>query len=162
MARRVTPRIAGFRPGTSPPPVRMPMTPRFVLTLARTLGSPSRCVTNTKLSPAERSLGRVKAGDAFLRTNGFKYLVWRSQFDFCAQDSEKLCEPGGVRGPSWRGDKVAVSNGLGHCQIDVRAAGLSDVGANGGISAAFSSLQDASGSKDLRSVANGRDGFVSP
>src|SRR5258707_7405180 len=34
MARSVTPRIAGLRPGTSPPPVRMPMTPFFVLILA--------------------------------------------------------------------------------------------------------------------------------
>src|SRR5882762_11811084 len=106
MARRVTPRIAGFRPGTSPPPVRMPMTPRLVLILAITLGSPSRCVTNTKLSPEERNLGRVKAGDAFLRTNGLKFLVWRSQFDSCAQDGKALGEPCGVRGPSWRGEKV--------------------------------------------------------
>src|SRR5882762_7156990 len=158
--------MAGFRPGTSPPPVRMPMTPRLVLILAIILGSPSRCVVNTKLSPEERNLGRVKqaneAGDAFLRMNGFKYLVWRLQFDSCAQDGKKLGEPCGMGGPSWRGDKVAVSNGLGHCQIDVRAAGLSDVGANGGIGAAFFSLQDASGSKDLGAVTDGRDGFVSP
>src|SRR5229473_5095211 len=60
MARRVTPRMAGLRPGTSPPPVRMPMTPRLVLILAITLGSPSRCVVNMKLSPEERNLGRVK------------------------------------------------------------------------------------------------------
>src|SRR5260370_39145237 len=33
-ARNVTPRIAGLRPGTSPPPVRMPMMPFLVLTLA--------------------------------------------------------------------------------------------------------------------------------
>src|SRR5260370_10560212 len=34
MARRVTPRMAGFRPGTSPPPVRIPIAPFLVLTLA--------------------------------------------------------------------------------------------------------------------------------
>src|SRR6266446_3122582 len=98
MARRVTPRIAGFRPGTSPPPVRMPMTPRLVLILAITLGSPSRCVTNTKLSPEERNLGRVKAGDAFLRTNGPKYLVWRSQFDSCARTARNLASHAGCAG----------------------------------------------------------------
>src|SRR5213080_1613503 len=37
MARRVTPRIAGLRPGTSPPPVRMPITPLFELTFAMRL-----------------------------------------------------------------------------------------------------------------------------
>src|SRR2546429_1013427 len=37
MARRVTPRIAGLRPGTSPPPVRMPITPLLVLTFAMRL-----------------------------------------------------------------------------------------------------------------------------
>src|SRR5258705_2467750 len=34
MARSVTPLIAGLRPGSLPPPVRMPMTPFFVLILA--------------------------------------------------------------------------------------------------------------------------------
>jgi len=88
-------------------------------------------------------------------------LIWKSQFDFCAQDSEKLCEPGGVRGPGWRGNKVAVGNGLGHCQIDVRATGLGDVGANGGIGATLLTLQDASGGQDLRSVADRADRFAS-
>ena len=87
-------------------------------------------------------------------------MIWKSQFDFCAQDSEKLCEPGGVRGPGWRGNKVAVGNGLGHCQIDVRATGLGDVGANGGIGAALLTLQDASGGQDLRSVADRADRFA--
>src|SRR5580700_2668853 len=32
-ARIVTARIAGFKPGTSPPPVRIPITPFFVFTL---------------------------------------------------------------------------------------------------------------------------------
>src|SRR5258706_2335344 len=123
MARRVTPRMAGFRPGTSPPPVRMPMTPRLVLILAITLGSPSRCVVNTKLSPEERNLGRVKAGDALLRMNGFKYLVWRSQFDSCAHDGKELGEPDWIDGPSLRVDVVGVSNGVSHCQSDFSATG---------------------------------------
>jgi hypothetical protein len=37
-ARIVTARMAGFKPGTSPPPVRIPMTPLlFLLTFAMTL-----------------------------------------------------------------------------------------------------------------------------
>src|SRR5260370_31192530 len=91
--------------------------------------------------------------------NGFKYSVWRLQFDSCAQDGKELGEPCGMGRPSWRGNKVAVGNGLGHCQIDVRAASLSYVGANGGIGAAFSPPHDASGSKDLCGVRDGRDRF---
>jgi hypothetical protein len=34
MALIVTARMAGFKPGTSPPPVRIPMTPFFVFPLA--------------------------------------------------------------------------------------------------------------------------------
>src|ERR1700732_3730877 len=34
IALKVTARIAGFKPGTSPPPVRIPMTPFFVFTFA--------------------------------------------------------------------------------------------------------------------------------
>jgi hypothetical protein len=34
MARMVTARMAGFKPGTSPPPVRIPITPLFVFTLS--------------------------------------------------------------------------------------------------------------------------------
>src|SRR5690242_7425429 len=37
MARKVTARMAGFSPGTSPPPVRMPIFPRMVLTFAITV-----------------------------------------------------------------------------------------------------------------------------
>src|SRR5258708_1604962 len=65
MARRVTARIAGLRPGTSPPPVRIPITPRFALMLAITLGLPFRRVLNIKLSPEERILGRVETGFVF-------------------------------------------------------------------------------------------------
>src|SRR6266853_2662945 len=65
MARRVTPRMAGLRPGTSPPPGRMPITPRLVLILAIPLELPFRSVLNTKLSPEEWILGRVKARFVF-------------------------------------------------------------------------------------------------
>src|SRR5713226_3924114 len=58
MARRVTPRMAGLRPGTSPPPVRMPMTPFFVLTLAMILESPLFETLNPKLSLLKEFLGR--------------------------------------------------------------------------------------------------------
>src|SRR6202035_3747677 len=34
IALKVTARIAGFKPGTSPPPVRIPITPFFVFTFA--------------------------------------------------------------------------------------------------------------------------------
>jgi len=37
---KVAARIAGFKPGTSPPPVRIPITPFFTLMLAMSHGSP--------------------------------------------------------------------------------------------------------------------------
>src|SRR5712692_11486419 len=65
MARRVTARMAGLRPGTSPPPVRMPITPRLLLMLAITLELPFREMLNRKLSSSEELLGRVKARFVF-------------------------------------------------------------------------------------------------
>src|SRR5579872_2928380 len=55
----VTPRIAGFRPGTSPPPVRMPITPFLVFTFA-IVGSPSRGLGNRKLSTRAAVLQRKR------------------------------------------------------------------------------------------------------
>src|ERR1700722_2971842 len=54
----VTPRIAGFKPGTSPPPVRMPMTPFLVLMFAM-MQSPFRRIVNRQLSTDRRDLERA-------------------------------------------------------------------------------------------------------
>src|SRR5260370_39803210 len=65
MARRVTPRMAGLRPGTSPPPVRMPMTPRLLLMFAIALESPFRAMPNRELSPLKQFLGRGRQNQFF-------------------------------------------------------------------------------------------------
>src|SRR5260370_12972537 len=127
-ARKVTARIAGFRPGTSPPPVRMPMTPLLVLMLAMT-----------------QSLSRKSESAAKSKSNAG------------AEDGEELGEPRGMRGPGRRGDKVAVRDCFGHGEIDVGAAGACDVGADSVPSTAFPSFEDSSGREDLRGMANGGD-----
>src|SRR4029077_10404082 len=76
------------------------------------------------------------------------------------EHSEKLGEPGGERGPSRAGNKVAVNDGIGHREIDVRSSSKSNVGAGGGVGAALLPLQDPSGGENLRGVAEGGDGLV--
>src|SRR5258708_156059 len=66
-----------------------------------------------------------------------------------------------MRGPRWRSDEIAVDDRFGHGQVDVRAAGLGDIRANGGIRAALLALQDASGGQDLRGVTDSCDGLIS-
>src|SRR5882762_2659770 len=114
--------MAGFRPGTSPPPVRMPMTPFLVMTLAITVESPFREMRKKKLSPVNRFLGRVKPEICFLQ--GCDAKIWRLQlgYDLCAEDHKEFGEPGVERGPGRAGDEVAVSDGIGHGEIDVRAS----------------------------------------
>jgi len=65
-----------------------------------------------------------------------------------------------MRGPGWGADEIAVNDGFGHGEIDVGATGLGDIGANGGIGAAFFASNDVCSSKDLSGVADGSDGFV--
>src|SRR5258708_30133151 len=66
-----------------------------------------------------------------------------------------------MRGPRWRSDEIAVDDRFGHGQVDVRAAGLGDIRANGGIRAALLALQDASGGQDFRGVTDSCDGLIS-
>src|SRR5260370_42313414 len=66
-----------------------------------------------------------------------------------------------MRGPGWGGDEVAVGDGFGHGEIDVGAAGLGDVRANGWVGAAFFPSDDICRGKDLCGVTNGGDGLVS-
>src|SRR5437879_1851870 len=113
--------MAGLRPGTSPPPVRMPMTPFLVLMLDIAPESPLHEMLNRKLSPLEEFLGRVKAR-FFFGMDELKYSVWKSEFDFCAEDGKEFGEPGVERGPGRAGDEVAVSDGISHGKIDIGAS----------------------------------------
>src|SRR6267142_2854385 len=81
--------------------------------------------------------------------------AWKLQFYFRAEDRKKFREPGRMRGPGRRSDEVAVGDGIGHGEIDVDAAGLGDVGADGGIGAALFPLKHASGGEDLRGMTDG-------
>jgi len=65
-----------------------------------------------------------------------------------------------MRGPRRRSNEIPVGDRFGHGQIDVRAPGLCDIGANGGISAALLPFQYAGGGENLRGVTDGGDGFV--
>ena len=51
----MTPRMAGLRPGTSPPPVRMPMMPFLVFTLA--MCEPLRWIRTDNFTPSEWETG---------------------------------------------------------------------------------------------------------
>src|SRR5258708_17657849 len=66
-----------------------------------------------------------------------------------------------MRGPGWGGDEVAVGDGFGHGEIDVGAAGLSDVRANGRVGAALFTSDDICSGKDLCGMTDGGDGLVS-
>src|SRR6267378_4940192 len=90
-----------------------------------------------------------------------KTWPWKLQFYFRAEDRKKFGEPGRMRGPGRRGDEVAVGDGFGHGKIDVGAACLRDVGANGGIRTALLPSQHTGGSQNLRGVTDSGDGFVS-
>src|SRR5580765_5380261 len=77
-----------------------------------------------------------------------------------AEDAEKFGKPGMERGPGRAGDEIAIDECVGHRQIDVGAASDCHVRAGGRISAALLSFEDACGSQNLRSVTDGREGFV--
>src|SRR5882762_7358095 len=82
------------------------------------------------------------------------------RFYFRSQDRKEFGEPGWMRGPGWRGDEVAVGDGIGHGKIDVGAAGLRDFRANGRIRAALLPIQYAGGSENLRGVTDRGNGFL--
>ncbi len=81
------------------------------------------------------------------------------KFDFCAKDGEKLGDPGGVSRPGGRGNEIAVSDGFGHLQRSVDAAGGGDFGSASGIGAARFALEDVGGGEELCGVADRGDGF---
>src|SRR6266436_272975 len=83
-----------------------------------------------------------------------------SEIDAGAEDGEELGKPRGMRGPGGTGDEVAVSDGLGHGEIDVGASSESNFRAGGGVGAALFHLENPSGGENLRAVAEGSDGFV--
>jgi len=65
-----------------------------------------------------------------------------------------------MRGPGGTGDEVAVSDGLGHGEIDVGASSETNVRAGGGVGTALFPLENTSGGENLCAVAEGRDGFI--
>src|SRR6266403_3246961 len=87
-------------------------------------------------------------------------MAWRLQLYFRAEDRKKFGEPGRMRGPRRRSNEIAVGDGFGHGQIDVRAAGPCDIGANCGISAALLPFQYTGSSENLRAVTDRGDGFI--
>src|SRR6202521_898132 len=89
-----------------------------------------------------------------------KKCVERLWVDTGAEDDEEFGEPGRVRGPSRRGDEVAVGDGFGHGEIDVGATCLRDVRSDRRISAAPSSFEDTCRGEDLCRMADGGDRFV--
>jgi hypothetical protein len=87
-------------------------------------------------------------------------VVWKLKFYFRAEDRKKFGQPGRMRGPRRRSNEIAVGDGFGNGQIDVRAAGLCDIGANRWISTALLPIQYAGSSENLRGVTDRGDGFV--
>ncbi len=63
-------------------------------------------------------------------------------------------------GPCGAGDEVAVNDGFGHGAADVFAAGESYVRTGGGVGAAFLPFQNSRSGENLRSMADGGDGFI--
>src|SRR6266403_513295 len=124
---------------------------------ARSTVSSSR---RTKLSPVKRFLGRAKPEICFLQRSDAK--IWRLQlgYDLCAEDHEEFGEPGVERWPGRAGDQVAVSDGIGHGEIDISASRESNVRAGGRIGAALLSFKDSSGSENLRGVTDGGEGLI--
>src|SRR6266850_406581 len=86
--------------------------------------------------------------------------AWKLQFYSRAEDRKEFGEPCRMRGPGRGGDEVAVGYGFGHSEIDIRAAGLCDVGANGWISTALLPFEHAGRGENLRGVTDRGDGFV--
>ena len=65
-----------------------------------------------------------------------------------------------MRRPGRGGDEIAVGNGIGHGEVDVGAAGLGNIGADRGISAALFPLKDAGSGENLCGVTDGSDGLI--
>src|SRR5260370_36734107 len=111
---------------------------------------------NKKLCSTEGFLGRVKAGFVCWE-RWIQKLIWKLRLDSCAQDPEELCKPSVERRPGGPGDEVAIDDGVGHGEIDIRAASESNVRTSGRLGAALLSFQDSRGGEDLPGVANGGD-----
>src|SRR5439155_20584035 len=87
--------------------------------------------------------------------DGFKSSIRNLHFDFCAQEAQKLGKPRVERRPSRTRDKVTVDKGIGHREIDVRAASDSNVRSGGRIGAALLPLQDSCRGQNLRCMTDG-------
>src|SRR5207302_8680860 len=92
--------------------------------------------------------------------DGFKSSIRNLHFDFCAQEAQQLGKPRVERRPSRTRDKVTVDKGIGHREIDVRAASDSNVRSGGRIGAALLPLQDSCRGQNLRCMANGGDRLI--
>ena len=109
---------------------------------------------------AARWMRRTDRRDAlfFYHTTGNKQL----RFDLRAQHLQELTHPGGVRGPGGGGDEIAVGVRVVEAGAvgNVLTAAEQHLGHARGIATGRLALQRAGGGKDLRSVANGRDGLL--
>src|SRR6266436_4535967 len=87
-------------------------------------------------------------------------MAWRLRLYFRAEDRKKFGEPGGMRGPRRRCNQIAVGDRFGHSEIDVGAAGLSNIGAHRRISAALLPFQYTGSSENLRGVTDRGEGTI--
>jgi hypothetical protein len=75
------------------------------------------------------------------------------------KDLKKFCEPGGVSGPGRASDEIAVDDGAGEVDGHESSAGEFDLRRAGGVCVQLSALQDPGSGQQLRTVAEGGDGF---
>src|SRR4051812_31831703 len=86
----------------------------------------------------------------------------RIEADGCAENCEKLTNPGGVGGPGGSGDEIAVGVGVieGLAGRNELTTGELDLGAAGGVGAELAAFHhDAGGSEELCAVTDGGDRF---
>ena len=82
-----------------------------------------------------------------------------SDLNLCTHQFCELADDGGVAGPCRSGDEVAVDNSLVYRNFNIGSAGKCDVRTDCGICGCLITLEDTGCSKDLRAVADCRDGF---
>jgi hypothetical protein len=114
---------------------------------------------NRRLSTLERILGRAHERFDF-QDETIQIISLESEIDSCAEDGKEFGEPGGMRGPGWSGDEIAINDSFRHSEIDESAAGSRDVRTNRRIRTAPFPLEDAGGCQDLRGVADRSNRFV--
>src|ERR1700720_22135 len=100
-ARKVTARIAGFNPGTSPPPVRIPITPFFTLIFAIMRCSPQCGLAKQKIMDVAMNFRkRQRSINLAEETNRYFAFDWNTEtslellrFDARSQHSQKFRQP---------------------------------------------------------------------